>query len=159
VDARVFVAGEADVAELARLARLDERRMGAVCSENAMWILVAENLVVLDQVDAVGLEATQGFFQLSYGLSFRPAVDFGHQEGFVPVTVAERVTHPGLAGAAVVVPAVVHEIDAAIDRAAHDAEAQLFIHALEAKVPASKAKRRDLLSRAAEDSIRHVCVH
>ena len=77
----------------------------------------------------------------------------------MPITVAQRVTHPGLAGAAVIVPAVIHEIDAAIDRTAHDAEAQLFIHVLEAKMPAAEANRRDLLSRAAEDSIRHVRVH
>src|ERR671936_443986 len=97
--------------------------------------LVAENLVVLYQFDAVGLEAAEGFLQFPRGFLFRPAVDLGHQEGFVAVAVAQRVAHPGLAGAAVVVPAVVHEADAAINRAAHDADAQVLIHMLEAKVP------------------------
>ena len=159
VDARVFVSGEADVTELPRFARLDERRIGAVVIENAVRILVAENLVVLDQVNAVGLEATEGLFDLPSGFFFRTAVDLGHQEYLVPVAVAERFAHPGFAGAVIVVPAVIHEVDAALNRVANDADAQLFIHVLEAKVPASQANRGYPLSRAAEDSVRHFCMH
>src|SRR5262249_60717752 len=103
-DMRAHAHSEADVAERARLARLDERRVGTVCSENAMRMLVAENLVVLDQVDAVGLEAAEGFFQLPRGFLFRPAVDLGHQEGFVAVALPPRPAPPALAGAAVVCP-------------------------------------------------------
>ena len=75
MDARVLVAGEADVAELARLPRLEERRVGAVVVEDAVRILVADDLVVLDQVDAVGLQAAQGLVELPGGFFFeRPSI-------------------------------------------------------------------------------------
>jgi hypothetical protein len=159
VDVRVLVSGEADVTELARFARLDERPVGAVVIENAVRILVAENLVVLDQVNAVGLEATERFFDLSGRFFFRPAVDLGHQEYLLPVAVVERFAHADLAGAVVVVPAVVHEVDTTMNSVTNDVDTQLFIHLLEAEVPASETNGGYLLSRAAEDSVRHFCMH
>jgi hypothetical protein len=80
--------------------------------------------VVLDQVDAVGLQTAERFVQLSRGLALGAAVDLGHQEYPVPIAVLERLAHPELALALVVVPAIVHEGDAAIDRGAHDANGQ-----------------------------------
>ena len=64
MDVRVLVPGEADVAELARLPGLDQRRVGAVLVEDAVRILVADDLVVLDQVDAVGLQAAERLVEL-----------------------------------------------------------------------------------------------
>ena len=158
MNARVLVAGEADVAELSRLSRLDERSVGAVVVEDAVRILVAQDLVVLDQVDAVGLQATQRLVDLPRGLFFRAAVDLGHQEDFAPVAVAECFAHADLAGAVVVVPAVVHEVDAAINRIANDTDTQRFIHLFEAEVPASKTDGGYPFFGAAEDSVRHFSV-
>ncbi len=59
MDVRILVTGEADVAQLAGLARLHERRVRAVVVEHAVRVLVAKYLVMLHQVDAVGLEAPQ----------------------------------------------------------------------------------------------------
>jgi hypothetical protein len=58
VDPRVLVTGEADIAQLAGLTRLDERGVGAFVVEDPVGILVAEDLMVLDQVDPVGLQPT-----------------------------------------------------------------------------------------------------
>ena len=55
MDVRILVTGEADVAQLARLARLHERRVRAVFVEDAVRVVVAKDLVMLHEVDAVGL--------------------------------------------------------------------------------------------------------
>ena len=60
VDARVLVPGEADVAELPRLPPLDQRRVRSfLLVEDPMGILVADDLVMLHEVDAVGLEPAE----------------------------------------------------------------------------------------------------
>jgi hypothetical protein len=41
--------------------------------------------------------------------------DLCHQKDLLPVAIAESMAHPDLADAAVIVPAVIHEGDAAID--------------------------------------------
>src|SRR4029453_2702850 len=53
----------------------------------------------------------------------RAAVDLGHQQDLRAVPVAQRLAHAQLAAAVVIVPAVVHERDAVIDRLANDADA------------------------------------
>jgi hypothetical protein len=92
------------------------------------------------------------------GFALRPTVDLGHQEHFVPITVLERLTHPKLASAVVVVPGVVHESDAPIDRGAYDANAQPLLDLLEAEMPPAEADRGNSLAGAAQQAIRHVGV-
>ena len=55
MDVRIFVAGEADVADLAGLLALRGAPLGASSIEDAVRIVEADDLVVLDQVDVVGL--------------------------------------------------------------------------------------------------------
>jgi hypothetical protein len=56
VDAGIFMAGEADIAKLPRLPRFEERAVGALLIENAMRVLVSNDLVMLNQIDAVRAE-------------------------------------------------------------------------------------------------------
>jgi hypothetical protein len=56
----------------------------------------------------------------------------GHQESPLAVAVKECLTHPSLALAALIVPRVVHEVDAAINRGVDNAQAQVFVNVLEA---------------------------
>jgi hypothetical protein len=56
MDPRILVAGEPDVPKLAGLARVHERRVGALFVENPMRILEAQDFVVLDEVDAIDLQ-------------------------------------------------------------------------------------------------------
>src|SRR5882672_11867767 len=88
VDARILMSSEACVAELAGGARFYERRVRAIVIEDPVRILEADHLVVLDQVDAVGLKSAERLIQLSRRLFFRPAVDLGHEEDLLPVSVA-----------------------------------------------------------------------
>ena len=93
----------------------------------------------LHQIDHVGAEVAQALIDLGRGGLARAAVDLGHQEGALAVAVAQRVAHPDVAAAVVVVPAVVHEGHAVIDRGADDADGGLFVPGL-ADVEAAQAR-------------------
>ena len=56
VDAGILMAGEADITNLPRLPRFDERAVRSILVENAMRVLVSNDLVMLNQIDAVGAE-------------------------------------------------------------------------------------------------------
>lgn len=64
VDARVLVAGEADIAQLAGFFGLDERLHGAALGEDPIGVVVAQDLVMLDEVDPVGAQAAQRLVDL-----------------------------------------------------------------------------------------------
>ena len=104
-------------------------------------IVEADDLVVLDQIDAVGLQPAERFVELPRRPPLRPAVDLGHQEDALAVAVAERLAHPQLALAVVVVPGVVHEGDAAVDRGADDADAERLVDVRQGEVPAAEPDR------------------
>src|SRR5207253_8354339 len=125
-DPRILVTGEPDVADLAGLARVEERAVRAFLVENAVRILVAQNLVMLNEIDMVGLQALQRFVELLGGGRLRSTVDLGHEKRLLPVSVAERLAHARLARALVVVPAVVEKIDPAIDRLPNDLDRELL---------------------------------
>ncbi len=80
------------------------------------------------------------------------AVDLGHEEGLLAISVAQRLAHADFAGAAVVVPAVVEEIDAFIERGANDANAFLLV-ALAADVISAQADAGDVLAGIAQGAI------
>src|SRR5207302_5815638 len=153
MDVRILVPGEADVADLSRLARFDESHVRAFGIEDTVRIVEPDHLVVLDQIDAIGLQAAQRFIELPHRLLFRSTIYLGHQEHLVAVAVAQRLADADLAGSGVVVPRVVEEVDAAIDGAAHDAERQLLVHGRQAKMPAAESDRRYPFFRLAENAV------
>ena len=59
---------------------------------------------------------------------FGAAVDLGHQEDLLAVAVAQGLAHADFADAVVIVPAVVHEGDAAVDGGADDLDALRFVY-------------------------------
>ncbi len=155
VDSRVLVSGKADVAKLTCLTRLHERGIGAFRTEDSMRVLEADDLVMLHEIDAVGLEAAEGLVELLCRLAPGSPVDLRHQERPAPVPITKGLPHPDLAGPVVIVPAVVHEGDARVDCMADDPNAQRFVHVLEAKVPPAEPDGRDLLSGTAERAGRY----
>jgi hypothetical protein len=106
-----------------------------------MWVFVAEDLMVLNEVNEIDLEPPERLLELSRRLLFRPAVDFRHEEYFVPVAVAESFPHASLAGAVVVIPTVIHEVDPAIYRGANDSDTELLIDMPQSEVPATDSNR------------------
>jgi hypothetical protein len=52
------VTGEADVTQFAGELRFQESGMGALLVEDAVWVFVAEDFVVLHEVDAVDAQPT-----------------------------------------------------------------------------------------------------
>ena len=115
VDARILVAREADVSDLPGLLRCRESLHGTAFAEDAVRVVVAEDLVVLHEVDAIGAEALQRCVDLVRGFGFAAAVHLGHEIDFVAViALVESDTHAQLAAALVVIPAIIHERDAAI---------------------------------------------
>ena len=153
MDARILVPGEADVADLARRARFDQRRVRALGVEDPVRIVEANYFVVLHEVNAVGLQAPQRFVELSRRFLSGPAVDLRHQEDLVAVAVAECLPRSDLAGAAVVVPGVVHEVDPAVDRGPNDTETQLRAYGWETEVPASEPDSRYSFSGASKNAV------
>src|SRR6185312_12846944 len=83
------------------------------------------------------------------------AVDLRHQEDALAITIFQRLSHALLARAVVVVPAVVHEVDAVVHSRANDACAQFLINKLETEVPSTKTDERDFHSRPPQRPHRH----
>ena len=104
----VLVPGEADVAELPRLLGL-EQRLHRPFIEEAVRVFHADHLVILHQIDVVGLEALERFIDLPGGGGLGAPVELGHEEDLLPVAVAQRLTHQHFALAVHVVPGIVQE--------------------------------------------------
>ena len=100
------------------------------------------------------LEALERLVELgSRGLLGAP-VDLRHQEGLLSIAVSQGLAHALFALAAVVVPTVVHERDARIERAADDADAVVLVGLL-ADVCSAEADSGHFLAGLAEDGHGH----
>ena len=160
VDARVLVAREADVAQLAGLLGLDERFHGAALSEDAVRVVVAEDLVMLDEVDVVGAHPLERRVDLLGGLFLGAPVHLGHEEHLVAIaSLLERHPHPELAAALVVVPAIVHEGDAAIDGLVNQPHGVLVGQHPFADMEAAHPDGGDPLARSAQGPVEHFAAH
>lgn len=115
MDVRAFVSGEPDEPRFAGFAGLGERLDRAAFGKRAVGIGHANDFVQLQEVEVIGLEPVEGFVDLFGGEFAGASVDLGHQERLGPVAVAQGQAHADFAGAIVVVPAVVEEIDAVIE--------------------------------------------
>src|SRR5687768_1980073 len=125
MDQRIFMPGEADVADLAGLPRVEYCVLSAILGENAVGILQANDLMMLKQIDMVGLEPLKGFLDLLGGLFLCTAINLGHEKDLLPISVLERLAHADLANPVMVIPTVVHEGDALINCAPDDVNAFL----------------------------------
>jgi hypothetical protein len=59
VNLRVLVSREADVSQLASLTRLDECRVGTLLVEDPMRVVESDHLVMLNQIDVIGLQTAE----------------------------------------------------------------------------------------------------
>src|SRR5258705_5182284 len=120
-----------------------------------MRILESDNLMVLDQINAVGLQPAERFFQLAGSFFSGASVNFGHQEYLAAVILAQCPAHPEFAKTVVVIPRVVHKGNAAVNRATNDSQAQLLLHVFQPEMPPSQSDGGYLLSSTAERAINH----
>src|SRR5258705_4882729 len=104
---RILMPCEADVANLAGLLCVQHRLHCPAGSKDSIRVLKTNNLMKLHQVHVVGLQATQRFVNLSCCRFLCTSVDFGHQEGLLPIAVTERFAHANLAATVVLIQAVV----------------------------------------------------
>src|SRR6266446_4305028 len=154
MDIRTLVAREADVADLARLLRLQDGLHPSAYGKNAIRVRVANHFMELEKIDPLSLKAAQRLVDLTGSSGFGAPVDLGHQKCFLAITVAQRVAHADFTLAAVVVPAVVEKIDAFIEARADDTNAFLGIRLI-AKMIATEPNERDFFFGAAQGSVRN----
>ena len=126
VDVGALVAGEADKANLALFPGLLQHLDDVTRLKSLLRVSHANHFMNLDQVDMVRLEPGQGLLQLLLSRGAGASVELCHQESFVAIAVGEGFPHALLAGAVVVVPAVIEKINAPIQGGADDAKGLLF---------------------------------
>jgi hypothetical protein len=107
VDEPIFMAGEADEADFAGFARIEKSLDRAAGRKETIGIFHANHLMELELIDVAGLEPLERFIELLRGGLFSAAIRFRYQENRLAVTV-------------VLVPGVVHEVNAAVDGGADD---------------------------------------
>src|SRR5439155_10275254 len=150
VNRGILVSRETDVANPPRIPRLEGRLDRPDSGEDPRRILHPNDLVELQQIDDVRLESLERLLDLPGGRGPRLAVDLGHQESSLAVAVPKGFPHPDLALSIVVVPGVVEEIDACVDRGSDDAKALRLREVRRAEVEPAEADRGHPLARAAE---------
>jgi len=138
---------------------VDERTIGAFLVEDSMWIVIPQDLVMLHEIDAIGLQSFERLVELPRRFRVRSPVDLRHQKDLPPVAVLERLPHADLARPVVVVPAVVQEVDATVDGRSNDPEAEMLVDPFQSEMPASKADRGDSFSCPAQRAVRDCGLH
>ena len=126
----------------------------AAGSEDAVRIVHADDLVHLHQIDMIGLEPLERLLDLMGGGLLITPIDFGHQENLLPVAISQGFAHTHFAVAVVIIPAVVHEVDAVVDGRANEANSLGIVLWIPDVIPA-QPDNRDLLAGAAEYAVLH----
>src|ERR1700685_1715170 len=120
MDHRILVSGKADVPDLAGLLGCEYGLEGPLRREEAVRILHPDVLVELNQINVIGFEPPERLIDLVSRRAPGAPIELRHQEHLVAIPVAERIPHPALALAIVIIPAVVHEGDPAVDGRPND---------------------------------------
>src|SRR6516165_1381074 len=118
-----LVSRESNEANLASFLRSKNSLESPTRGEDLIWIGIANHLVELQQVNVVSPKAPERFLELAGGAGLCASIDFRHQEGFFTITILEGFPHTNFALSAVVVPAVVQEVDAFIEGLSNNCEA------------------------------------
>src|SRR5437870_6405830 len=100
------------------------------------------------------LQPLQRFVDLPGGGLPGPAVDLRHEEDSLAIAVTQRPPHADFAGAAIIIPAVVHEGEPPIDGAADNRNTLQFV-SLFADVIPTQADGRDFLSSSPQSALGH----
>lgn len=116
--------------------------------KNALRVGQANQFMELQQIDGVRLEALEGLIKCLVAASpVRPSI-LVIRKTLLAVAVSQGLAHADFACAAVVIPRIVHEVNAVVDGGADDAEALRLIRP--AEVITAQTNDGDLLTRAAQ---------
>ncbi len=145
------MAGETGVADFALLFRAVESLDHAACPVGKIGIVIVNHRVDLPKIQTIRSQPLQRLLEHLHGDGGVAAVraDLGHQKHFVAVAAPQRLAHPFFGSVIVVLPGVIEEIDAAVDRLMHD-RGRLLEGCGGAKVMPSQAEHRDLIGMPAE---------
>src|SRR5579884_2061100 len=91
------------------------------------------------------LHPTEGLINLPCSRFSVATVNLGHEEHPLSIPIPQRLAHAEFARAAIIVPAVVHEIDPIVNRGADDAYT-LFLVGLFSDMKSAQADERHTLS-------------
>jgi len=123
---RIFMPSETDVANLSGFPGVEHGFVGPALCEDTIRIIEANHFVMLNQVDMVRLQTSQRSFR---SVSSRPlwsgrrSLSSEKLSGDIhPATLFPSELHLAL----VIIPAVIHEADAAVNRGAHQPDAFSF---------------------------------
>src|SRR5271156_2625621 len=141
----IFMPGKPDVTNLAHFPCCNRSLKRSAGRKDAVRVFQPDHFVKLREVDHIGLQAPERLLQLKVVSLFGSAIHLGHQENLAAIAVAQCLTHADFTNSVVVVPAVVHEGDAAVDRGSNQAHAFRGI-GLFTEVIATQAYHRNLLS-------------
>ena len=150
----ILVPGKTDVTNLAGLLRLQHRLHRPALGENPVRDLPGVRFHGTAADQSSPSAAAAGFLDLLRRQRLRATVNLGHQKNLLAITVAQRLAHALLARAAVVIPAVVHERDAAVHRRPDQLDALLLV-ALDADVITAQADGRNLLAGPPQRPVNH----
>ena len=119
--------------------------------EDPVRIAVVDHLMKLPEVEVIGTQAAEAVVEAPLRALVVPLAVLRHEERLRAAAVGQRAPHHLFRPAVVVVPAVVEEGQAFVDRGVHDANGlgRVFDRP---DVPAAQAENRHSLSRTAERS-------
>ena len=105
----------------------------------------------------IGLQPAQRFIDLFRGRFFRATVDLGHQESAVAARVLfERLAHPHLAFAPVIIPGVIEKVDAPIKARVDQLYGVVLRQIRFSQMKAAHTDTRNLFAGVSERTIRNV---
>src|ERR1700680_318917 len=112
--------------------------------------------MMLHQIDVVGLKPFQTGFDLLLGNLFSAAINLCHEKNLLTISIFQGLSHPYFTLAFVVVPAIVHERNSAIDSGADQADALVLGEPMVPNMISTHSNGRDTLSGASERAVKHV---
>ncbi len=150
----ILMTSEPYEADLAVFLSLLQRFGGAVPTDEKFRVIIEGHAVDLPEIEMIGLQAAEGFFEHLEGEAGVAAVGagLGHQKDFVAAAL-EAGAHPNFGFAPAVFPAVVEEGHPTVDRLMNDFNGGFLVGSV-AKMVAAKAECRNFGVRATELSER-----
>src|SRR5262245_53966681 len=141
MNARIFVAGKADVADFARFLRFESRFQPSFF-DNPVGIAIVDHLMKLPQIDAVGTKAPQALLEILFRAFVIALAVFRHEKNLIaPSAGGKSLTHPLFRTAVMVVPGVIEEVNPLVDGRMHNLNR--FVFFLDGSdVPATQAENR-----------------